>query len=122
MALTFCLYILLNIELICESKMKPMCAKRTQEFELSLWQQSSQTTESTTNQEKSLSKKHKEFKINFVTSDFRSLKTFKERFEVLSEIGRGGQAYVKEAIDLENDQHVALKIYKKSKMSLENVN
>ena len=55
-------------------------------------------------------------------SDYVSLKTFKQRFHVLSEIGRGGQAYVKEAVDLQNNQHVALKIYKKSKMTLTNLN
>ena len=55
-------------------------------------------------------------------SDFANMKTFKQRFNVLSEIGRGGQAYVKEAVDLESNEHVALKIYKKSKMSLTDLN
>lgn len=36
-------------------------------------------------------------------SDFTSIKTFKQRFHVLSEIGRGGQAYVKEAVDVESN-------------------
>ena len=66
--------------------------------------------------------KQKEFRIEYMQSDYVSLKTFKQRFHVLSEIGRGGQAYVKEAVDLQNNQHVALKIYKKSKMTLTNLN
>lgn len=41
---------------------------------------------------------------------------------MLAEIGRGGQAYVKEAIDLQSHQHVAIKIYKKSKMTLDDLN
>ena len=40
------------------------------------------------------------------------------RFKVLNTIGLGGQAYVKEAIDLVSSEPVALKIFNKQHMSL----
>lgn len=40
----------------------------------------------------------------------------------MSEIGSGGQAYVKEAIDMDTNEHVAIKIYKKSQMNFKDLN
>lgn len=40
------------------------------------------------------------------------------KFKVIGTIGEGGQAQVKEAIDIESNDVVALKIFRKNQMSL----
>ena len=60
----------------------------------------------------------REYRINFKMSELKSCTAFKERFRVNKTIGLGGQAYVKEAFDLEKNEPVAIKIFKKRRMSL----
>ena len=60
----------------------------------------------------------REFEINFNMSDLKNSKEFQKRFKVNQTIGMGGQAYVKEAQDLETGEAVAIKIFKQRKMTL----
>lgn len=61
--------------------------------------------------------KEQDFSIDYRLSEIPSSKELKNRFKILSTIGLGGQAYVKEAIDLESKDRLALKIFNKKKMS-----
>ena len=57
-----------------------------------------------------------EFTLKYLQSDFLNIQAFKERFKQSNQIGEGGQAIIKEAIDVVNHQNVALKIFNKRKM------
>ena len=59
-----------------------------------------------------------EYQINFVESEYPSRNEFTKRYQVISTIGFGGQARVKEAFDVITKETVALKIFKKNSMSL----
>ena len=52
-----------------------------------------------------------DFVISFKTSEYESSTEFKERYDIIDDIGRGGQAFVKKAIDRQSDEMVALKIF-----------
>lgn len=58
-----------------------------------------------------------EFTVKYVQSEFSSKSTFRQKFKAQKDIGLGGQAKIKQAIDLETREAVALKIFKKSKMT-----
>jgi len=60
----------------------------------------------------------REYHINFNMSQLKSSGEFQKRFQVKQTIGLGGQAYVKEALDCETGESVAIKIFKKRKMTL----
>lgn len=57
------------------------------------------------------------FTIDYLNSEYPSIESFKNRFSAIEDIGQGGQAKIKMAIDLLAKEHVALKIFKKSKMN-----
>ena len=63
-----------------------------------------------------------EFSMSFTESQFPTCSDFKDRFLIKATIGKGGQAHVKEAMDLNSKENVALKIFKKKKMNLFGLN
>ena len=63
-----------------------------------------------------------EFSIKFKVSDYKSCDDLMGRYRVLSTIGEGGQAIVKEGVDEETGESVALKIFKKRNMNFFGLN
>ena len=59
-----------------------------------------------------------EFTISYNSSDIKSCYELKKRYQVHKTIGHGGQASVKEAIDMEMDDTVAMKVFRKKNMNL----
>lgn len=63
-----------------------------------------------------------EFTLSFSESEYDNSESFKKRFKIRSTIGNGGQAHVKEAFDMEKQEKVALKIFKKRNMNFFGLN
>lgn len=61
---------------------------------------------------------HQEFKISFLQSEYETIDEFNERYQIIRTIGMGGQAHVHEAVDQQTGTNVAIKIFKKRKMTL----
>ena len=59
-----------------------------------------------------------EFTISYNASDIKSCHELKKRYQIHKTIGQGGQASVKEAIDVEMDDTVAMKVFRKKNMNL----
>ena len=52
-----------------------------------------------------------DFRVDQLASDYKSFTDFKRRYRIEERLGYGGQAQVFNAIDLETNELVALKIY-----------
>ena len=58
-----------------------------------------------------------EFSIEFTGSEQKSFQEFLDKYKLNGIIGKGGQAVVREAIDKQSNEPVALKIFKKKLIS-----
>merc|ERR1712127_726786 len=67
-------------------------------------------------------KQSQQFTVSYNASDIKSCYDLKKKYQVHKTIGFGGQATVKEAIDMEQNDAVAMKIFKKKNMNLFGLN
>ena len=61
---------------------------------------------------------HPEYTLRYLYSNYKTSSEFKERYKINQTIGEGGQALVKEGVDLLTDKEVAMKIFKKRRLNL----